>query len=181
MIDSNKTLAERCRGIELLIVDVDGVLTDGGIIYNDSGTELKNFHVRDGSGLKIWHRLGKRAAIITGRSSRIVELRAAELDVSPVVQGSRDKLAAYRQILAATSFEPIQVCAIGDDVTDLPVLCNCGLAVAVADACSEVLGETHYVTRALGGGGAVRETIELILGCQGKWQGVVQRFRNTEK
>jgi YrbI family 3-deoxy-D-manno-octulosonate 8-phosphate phosphatase len=119
----------------MLVLDVDGVLTAGGIIYGDNGVELKVFHVRDGSGLKIWQLAGKRAAIITGRSSRVVEVRAAELGVLPVFQGVRDKLAAYRQILAGSALRPEQVCAVGDDLPDLPVLMNCGLAVAVSDAC----------------------------------------------
>jgi hypothetical protein len=91
MVETSKTLAERCAGIEMLVLDVDGVLTDGSIIYNDTGMELKKFHVRDGSGLKVWHKLGKRAAIITGRSSRAVDIRAAELEIAPVIQGAASK------------------------------------------------------------------------------------------
>jgi YrbI family 3-deoxy-D-manno-octulosonate 8-phosphate phosphatase len=180
-VAANKTLAERCSGIELLIVDVDGVLTDGGITYADDGAEIKQFHVRDGSGLKIWHRLGKRAAIITGRKSRVVETRARELDVDFVFQGTRDKLADFRQILAATRLAPEQACSIGDDVTDLPVMRHSGLAVAPADGCPEVVADAHYVTCAPGGRGAVRETVEVILQCQGKWQAVVERHRNMAK
>ncbi len=172
------TLQERCKLIELLLLDVDGVLTDGGIVYAETGKEWKAFHVRDGSGLKIWHDAGKRAAIITGRSSPIVNVRAAELDIAPVIQGALEKMPAYRQILAATGMHPDQVCFVGDDLPDLPLLRNCGLAVAVADACPEVLADVHYVTRTVGGRGAVRETIELILRCQGKWQEMVERFRN---
>jgi 3-deoxy-D-manno-octulosonate 8-phosphate phosphatase (KDO 8-P phosphatase) len=170
------TLAERCTPIELLVLDVDGVLTDGAIIYGDDGTELKAFHVRDGSGLKIWQMLGKRAAIISGRRSPVVEVRAAELGIAPVVQGSLEKLPAYREILTAGGWRPEQVCMIGDDVPDLPLLRNAGLAVAVADACPDVLAHAHYVTRAPGGSGAVREVIELILRCQGLWAGVLERF-----
>ena len=154
-------------------MDVDGVLTGGGIIYGDNGVELKVFHVRDGSGLKFWHQAGKRSAILSGRTSRAVDVRAAELGVGWVVQGAADKGSAYRQVLAATGLRPDQVCGVGDDLPDLPVLRNCGLAVAVADACPEVRQEAHFVTRAAGGAGAVRETIELILRCQGRWQAVV--------
>ncbi|HEV3259657.1 MAG TPA: HAD family hydrolase [Gemmataceae bacterium] len=171
------TLAQRCLAIEMLIVDVDGVLTDGGIVYADNGPELKVFHVRDGSGLKIWQYAGKQAALITGRRSRVVEVRAAEVGLSLVFQGAPEKLAPYRQILDSRNLRPEQVCFIGDDVPDLPVLRNCGLAVAVADACPDVLGDAVYVTRAPGGRGAVRETVELILRCQGHWQRVVERFR----
>ena len=172
------TLQERCKLIELLLLDVDGVLTDGSIVYAETGKEWKAFHVRDGWGLKIWHDAGKRAAIITGRRSPIVDVRAAELDIAPVIQGALEKMPAYRQILAATGTHPDQVCFVGDDLPDLPLLRHCGLAVAVADACPEVLADVHYVTRTAGGRGAVRETIELILRCQGKWQEIVEHFRN---
>jgi 3-deoxy-D-manno-octulosonate 8-phosphate phosphatase (KDO 8-P phosphatase) len=174
------SLAERCTGIELLVLDVDGVLTDGGIVYADDGVELKRFHVRDGSGLKIWQHVGKRAAVITGRTSRVVEVRAAELGIAPVFQGAAEKVPAYRQLLAGSGLAPEQVCYIGDDVPDLGVLAQCGLAVAVADACPEVRAAAHFVTGAPGGNGAVREVIELILRCQGLWQQVVERFRNEK-
>jgi YrbI family 3-deoxy-D-manno-octulosonate 8-phosphate phosphatase len=157
---------------------VDGVLTDGGIIYGDDGTEVKVFHVRDGTGLKAWQLVGKRAAIITGRTSRVVEIRAAELGISPVFQGAADKWEAYRQILGDGAWKPDQVCVVGDDLADLPVLADCGLAVAVADACPEVRAAAHYVTGLSGGRGAVRQTIELILRCQSLWQQVVERFRS---
>jgi YrbI family 3-deoxy-D-manno-octulosonate 8-phosphate phosphatase len=170
-------LRQRCARIELLVVDVDGVLTDGGIVYADDGAELKRFHVRDGYALKIWRRQGKRAAVITGRRSRAVSVRCAEVGIETVLQGAEDKLAAYRQLLAAAALAPQQVGCIGDDLADLPLLGNCGLAVAVADACPEVRQDAHYVTQAPGGRGAVRETVELILHCQGQWQQVVEGYR----
>lgn len=172
------TLAERCRKIELLVLDVDGVLTDGGIIYSDAGSEIKKFHVRDGSGLKLWSWLGKKSAILSGRRVSVVDIRAAELDIGTVVQGERDKLPAYRRIVKEGGLEPAQVCFVGDDVPDLPVLRNSGLAVAVADACVDVQDAAHYVTRAPGGKGAVRETIELILRVQGLWVKVQERYAN---
>lgn len=172
------SLGDWCARIELLIVDVDGVLTDGGIVYSDAGTEWKRFHVRDGSGLKIWQMCGKRAAVITGRTSRIVEVRAAELGLTPVIQGASDKLPAYRQIVSASGLQDEQVCYVGDDVPDLPMLVRCGLAVAVADACAEVASAADYVTRVPGGHGAVREVVELILRSQGHWAKVVERYRN---
>jgi 3-deoxy-D-manno-octulosonate 8-phosphate phosphatase (KDO 8-P phosphatase) len=170
-------LSERCAAVELLLLDVDGVLTDGSIVYADDGVEIKAFHVRDGSGLKLWQREGKRAAVISGRRSRAVEVRAAELGIDPVIQGAADKLAAYRQLLDGSGLRPEQVAAVGDDLPDLPLLGNCGLAVAVADACAEVRAEAHCITRTPGGRGAVREVIELILRCQGRWQPVVERYR----
>jgi 3-deoxy-D-manno-octulosonate 8-phosphate phosphatase (KDO 8-P phosphatase) len=177
---SDLILAERCGRIEVLVLDVDGVLTDGGIVYGSNELELKQFHVRDGSGLKVWQLVGKRAAVITGRRSAIVEVRAAELGIAPVIQGASDKLAAYRQVLAACAVRPDQVGYVGDDLPDLPVLLNCGLAAAVADACPEVKAAAHYVTRTPGGRGAVREVIELVLRCQGQWQQVVERFRSEK-
>jgi 3-deoxy-D-manno-octulosonate 8-phosphate phosphatase (KDO 8-P phosphatase) len=170
-------LPERLQGIELLVLDVDGVLTDGGIMYTDAGAEAKQFHVRDGSGLKIWQFVGKRAAIITGRVSRVVERRATELGISPVIQGADFKLPALRRVLEATGFRPEQACVVCDDVPDLGVLVNCGLAVAVADAAPEARAAAHYVTQTPGGRGAVREVIELILRAQGRWNAVVERFR----
>jgi 3-deoxy-D-manno-octulosonate 8-phosphate phosphatase (KDO 8-P phosphatase) len=175
------TLAERCERIELLALDVDGVLTDGRIVYSDNGVEVKAFHVRDGSGLKLWQLEGKRAAVITGRTSSVVNVRAAELGIAPVIQGAADKLAGFRRLLAEVPVAPEQVCYVGDDLPDLPVLRRCGLAVAVADACAEVRARAHYVTRARGGCGAVREVVELILRCQGRWRQVVERYLRADE
>jgi 3-deoxy-D-manno-octulosonate 8-phosphate phosphatase (KDO 8-P phosphatase) len=174
---TTKTLPERCAAICLLVLDVDGVLTDGGIVYTSDGVELKRFHVRDGSGLKLWHQCGRRTALISGRNSPLVAARAAELGIELVYQGAGDKMTAYREILARTAVAPAAVCAIGDDQPDVPVLRNCGLAVAVADACVEARTCAHYVTRRPGGRGSVREVIELVLRCQGEWQRVVQTER----
>jgi len=176
MSKSAVPLQRRCMAIELLIVDVDGVLTPGGIIYADSGAEVKRFHVRDGSGLKLWQQAGKQVAIITGRSSPIVDRRARELGIDSVVQGAADKLQAFREVANRNGRHPEQICYIGDDLPDLPALRACGLAVAVADACADVLSEAHYVARATGGNGAVREVIEVILRCQDRWQPIVERF-----
>lgn len=164
------TLLDRCLDIELLVVDVDGVLTDGGIVYGTDGQEIKQFHVRDGSGLKRWQRAGKKAAVLTGRSSNVVERRAGELGLAPVVQGAGDKLAGLEVILKGTGHSAAQTCYIGDDMPDLPVLSAVRLAVTVADACPEAREVAHYVTIARGGHGAVRETIELILRAQGRWK-----------
>jgi 3-deoxy-D-manno-octulosonate 8-phosphate phosphatase (KDO 8-P phosphatase) len=180
-------LSQRCIGIELLVVDVDGVLTDGGIVYGDhcgingtQGTELKRFHVRDGSAIKLWCRQGKKAAILTGRTSRVVERRAAELGIRLLVQGADDKLAGFRQIIQNCGVQPHQVCCVGDDLPDLPVLANCGLAVAVADASPEIIAIAHYVTRLAGGTGAVREVVEMLLRAQGSWDGIIAGYRNRK-
>lgn len=177
--EMERSLGERCAAIELLVLDVDGVLTDGRIIYSDAGTEIKQFHVRDGSGLKLWHWLGKRAAIITGRTSRLVEVRAAELDVGTVIQGTPDKLPAFRRVLSELGLSPEQAAYVGDDLPDLPVMLECGLAAAVADACPEARAAAHYVTLAGGGRGAVREVIERILGAQGLWNKALERYRGS--
>lgn len=170
------TLQQRCQPLDMLLLDVDGVLTDGQIIYADNEVEIKAFHVRDGSGLKIWQLEGKQAGIITGRSSPVVEMRGAELGLKPILQGAADKLQAFRDVVAKAGLTPRQVCFIGDDLPDLPILCQCGLAVAVADACPDVRAAAHYVTQLPGGRGAVRETIELILRCQGRWQKWVDHY-----
>ncbi|MFN4259837.1 MAG: KdsC family phosphatase [Gemmataceae bacterium] len=175
-----QTLKERCASIDLLVLDVDGVLTDGRIIYADNDVEIKSFFVRDGSGLKIWSQAGKRAAIITGRTSSLVQARAAELDIDPLVQGASAKLPALADVLQRCQLPAARVCYIGDDLPDVPALRACGLAVAVADACPEVKDVAHYVTQAPGGRGAVRETIEMILGCQGKWSQIVAEFHREK-
>ena len=162
-----KTLRERCAAIELLVVDVDGVLTTGGIEYGTPELELKQFHVRDGSGLKLWHQAGKRTGLITGRRSPVVERRAAELGIAFVVQGAAEKLPAFQGLLADAGVTAEAVCYVGDDLPDVPPMRACGLAVAVADACAEARADAHYITRTPGGRGAVREVIELILRCQG--------------
>src|SRR5207244_4370147 len=137
------TLQQRCARIELLVLDVDGVLTDGSIIYGDNDVEVKAFHVRDGSGLKLWHMAGKRSAILTGRTSKVVAVRAAELGVTEVVQGAADKRAAFDHLVQGLGLRPEQVAYLGDDVPDLPALRCCGLAMAVADACAEVIEDVH--------------------------------------
>ncbi len=173
-------LASRCGSIELLLLDVDGVLTDGVIAIDDRGVELKHFYVRDGSALAIWRRAGKRAAVLSGRRSASVTRRAAELGLDPVVQGVADKLPPFRRIAADLGLDPRQVCYIGDDLPDLPVLRHVGLAACPADAAPEVRAAAHYVARAAGGRGAVRDVIETILEHQGAWEAVVASYRTQD-
>jgi 3-deoxy-D-manno-octulosonate 8-phosphate phosphatase (KDO 8-P phosphatase) len=172
----SEALERRCARIEILVVDVDGVLTDGRIVYSDGGEELKEFHVRDGSGLKLWLQLGKRAGIITGRNSPIVLRRALELGVTAVVQGAEDKRAAFERLVQEQNLDAAQAAYIGDDLPDVPVLHRCGLAVAVADACAEARAAAHYVTGAVGGRGAVREVVERLLRSQGRWPEVLAHY-----
>ena len=169
-------LAARAQKIELLLLDVDGVLTDGSILYTADGIEIKRFHVRDGSGLKFWHGHGKRSAIISGRTTPAVERRARELGIAPVFQGCAAKLPALDALLAETGLRPEQVCAIGDDLPDLPILQRSGLAVSVADGCAEVRAAVDYVTPNPGGHGAVRDAVEWLLRLQGHWDSTVAEF-----
>ena len=162
--------------IELLVLDVDGVMTDGRIIISPTGEETKVFHSRDGAGIKYWQRVGKRVAIITGRGSPAVELRARELGIFPVHLHAMDKLPILRTMLVETGMSAEQTAVMGDDLTDLPMMCHAGLAIAPADAVEDVRRRAHYVTAAKGGEGAVREAIELILRGSGLWDQVMQRY-----
>ncbi|NPV03240.1 MAG: HAD hydrolase family protein [Syntrophaceae bacterium] len=170
-------LEEKIRKVSVLILDVDGVLTDGGIVIGDDGQETKSFHVRDGHGLKMIQRAGIEVMFLTGRKSRVVEHRARELGVRKVYQGALDKLAVFEEILHAGGLTPGQVAYMGDDVVDLPVLRRAGFSVTVADAHEEVLRAVDLVTQNPGGRGAVREVCEMILKVQGKWQDVMERYR----
>lgn len=171
------SLSLRCQSIELLVMDVDGVLTDGRIVYGDGGEEIKAFHVRDGSAIKLWQKQGKRAAVLTGRTSAIVARRAAELGITAVIQGAEDKLPAFEALLRKEGVAAAQAAYIGDDLPDVPLLRRCGLAAVVADACSEARAAAHVVTQAAGGQGAVRELIELLLRHQGRWQEIVAEYQ----
>ncbi len=166
-------LAARCGPIELLLLDVDGVLTDGVIAIDDRGVETKHFFVRDGSALALWRKAGRRAAILSGRSAPLVAIRAAELGIDPVVQGAAAKGPAFRAILAGLGLESRQVCYVGDDVADLPVLRAVGLAACPADAAVEARAASQLVSRYPGGRGAVREVVETVLRHQGAWEGLL--------
>jgi 3-deoxy-D-manno-octulosonate 8-phosphate phosphatase (KDO 8-P phosphatase) len=169
-------LAERCAAIELLLTDVDGVLTDGGVFIDNDGVESKCFNIRDGLGIRLWQNSGGLAGIVTGRSSQIVKLRAAELDMEIVRQGVKEKLPVVEEILATLKLQPEQLAYIGDDLPDVPVIRFAGLGIAVADAPEEVRGAADYVTSVPGGGGAVREVVELLLKNTGKWESVIEKF-----
>ena len=171
-------LEQRCQDIELVLADVDGVLTPGQIVFNNQGIETKQFHIRDGLGIRLWQRAGYKFGLITGRSSHIVKIRAAELNVEIVRQTAEDKLPVAQEILSQLGLEPHQTCYIGDDLPDLPVIRAVGLGVAVADACSEVRQAAHYVTELGGGLGAVRETIEIILKAQRRWDDLIRKYNS---
>ena len=169
-------LDERCQSVEIVLSDVDGVLTDGHVVFDNQGIEAKQFHIRDGLGIRLWQKAGYRFGVITKRSSQIVRARTAELDIQIVRQGADDKLATLSQILAELDMSPRQACYLGDDLPDLPVIRAVGLGVAVADACVEVREAAHHVTAAAGGSGAVRETIELILKTQHRWNDLIRPY-----
>jgi YrbI family 3-deoxy-D-manno-octulosonate 8-phosphate phosphatase len=171
-------LEQRCQAIELILADVDGVLTNGGIIFDNQGIETKQFHIRDGLGIRLWQRAGYRFGLITGRSSHIVQVRAAELGIEIVRQTAEDKLPVAHEILDQLKLDASRVCYIGDDLPDLPILKVVGLAVAVADACPEVRQAAHFVSTRAGGEGAVREAIETILRSQGRWDDLIQKYLN---
>lgn len=168
---------QRAAQVNVLLLDVDGVLTDGRIVYADYGDELKFFDVQDGAGLVFWNRVGMKSALVTARTSRLLKRRAKEMRVDVVAQGKRLKLPVYEQLLKRFRVFPEQVCAIGDDLMELPILRRVGFAVAVANGVEEVKQVAHYVTRRPGGRGAVRETIELILRAKGLWDHILQRYR----
>ncbi len=169
-------MQERLRPISLLLLDVDGVLTDGRIVYDNHGAETKAFDVKDGHGIKLLQRAGIHVGIITGRQSRVVEVRAAELGITTVYQGVKDKLVPYLEILGERGLTDEQVAYMGDDVVDLPVLQRVGFAAAVADAVDDIKPLVHYVCGRRGGRGAVREVCDLILKEGGHWSEVTSRY-----
>lgn len=162
--------------IELILADVDGVLTDGGLYFDNEGIESKKFHIRDGLGIRLWQRAGYRFGILTARTSQIVRLRAAELGVDLVRQGFENKLPAAQEMIRQLRLAPEQVCYIGDDLTDLPVLRFVGLGVAVANASEDVRERADLITTQPGGQGAVRELIESLLKAKGRWDDLIEKY-----
>jgi 3-deoxy-D-manno-octulosonate 8-phosphate phosphatase (KDO 8-P phosphatase) len=170
----------RLARIKLLLMDCDGVLTDGRITLIGEADERKSFHTRDGHGLVLLHRAGLRSGIISGNRSSVVERRAADLKITFVHQGAWDKIAAYKEVLAEAGVEESEVAFIGDDVTDAPIMLRVGCAFAVADAVEETQRVAHYVTQKAGGFGAVREVCEMILRAQGRWTELMRRYFEAE-
>jgi len=162
-------VTERARAVKLLILDIDGVMTDGRIIYSVYGDELRFFDVQDGFGLTLLHRAKLRTVIITAKKSRIVKLRARDLRVTKTYHGHCDKLRIFQKVIRRFRVKPEEVCFIGDDLVDLPVLKRVGFAVSVPNAVDEVKAVAHYVTRRSGGRGAVREICDMLLKAQGAW------------
>lgn len=169
-------LISLCQPIELILTDVDGVLTDGRFTLDPRGAESKQFHSRDGQGIRLWQQRGGRVGIVTGRSSQAVTLRAAELDIAIVHQAATDKLPVAEAICDQLGIRLKQVCYVGDDLPDVPVLRAVGLGVAVADAVEEARAVANYITSVRGGHGAIREVVELVLKNTDRWEEAVRRY-----
>ncbi len=174
-----RRISEIAAGIKLLVLDVDGVLTDGSIILDGGKDELKVFHVRDGHGLVMLKKAGVKVAIITGRDSKVVDRRAAELGITEVYQRRRKKIAAYDELLSKFNIPDKEVAYIGDDVVDIPLLKKVGLPIAVADAVEEAKEAALFVTNSCGGRGAVREICDLILKANGKWSSLLDEYNQA--
>ncbi len=173
-------MQDRLANIKLLLLDVDGVLTDGRIIYDNRGNELKAFDVKDGHGLKMLQRAGIKVGIITGRSSEIVSRRAKELGIDILYQGALRKLEPYLEILSEQGLTDEQVAYVGDDVVDLPILRRVGFSATVADAVPDVAPLVDFVASHSGGRGAVREICDLLLQASGQWDELTKRYFDSD-
>jgi len=174
-------LDEACKDIRLVVLDVDGVLTDGSIIISDDGSEAKRFNVRDGAGIKYLQRAGLRVAFLSGRDTEAVARRAVQLGVEDCLQGFTEKIPPFEELLKKHGLEGKNVCFMGDDLMDIPVMRLSAFPATVADAVPEVKTAALYVTKAEGGRGAVREIAELILRSQGKWDSIISRYGLTSE
>ncbi|MBI4734800.1 MAG: HAD hydrolase family protein [candidate division NC10 bacterium] len=167
----------RAKAIKLLVLDVDGILTDGRLVYGPGGHEFTAFHILDGHGIRLALRFGLSLALITGRESEAVAQRARELGILEVHQKALDKLSVFQDLLARRGLTASQVACMGDDLVDLPLLRRAGLAITVPDAVEEIRAAAQYVTSRPGGQGAVREAIELLLKAQAHWPAVMERYQ----
>jgi 3-deoxy-D-manno-octulosonate 8-phosphate phosphatase (KDO 8-P phosphatase) len=169
-------LSEKAAKIRLLIFDVDGVLTNGALYIGDDGQEYKAFHSQDGHGLRMVQATGVKVAIITGRTSKVVEHRVRDLGINHVYQGRRDKLPAFQSLLEEVGLPPDAVAYVGDDVVDLPVMVRVGLAVAVQNAHPLVKKHAHWITARSGGEGAARDVCEMIMDAQNTLQSAFTKY-----
>lgn len=179
MKTTKKQLSEIAKNIKLLILDVDGVLTDGSIILDNEGNEYKSFHVRDGHGIKMLIHAGIQVAIITGRHSKVVERRAHELGITEVYQKCFNKTAAFKELIEKFSVSEKEIAYIGDDIVDAPIMSKIGFPVAVADASAETKEYALIITKNRGGRGAVREVTDFILKAKGIWQRMFDDYFKT--
>lgn len=167
---------ERAKRVKLLVLDVDGVLTDGRIVYGASGEEIKNFDVNDGLGILLVKRAGIKTVIVTAKASRVVTKRSKELRIDKVYQDFHYKIDALKKIRRKFRVKDDQICFIGDDIIDIPILKRIGLAVCPPNAMSEVKPFAHLITENRGGHGAVREVCNFLLKAQGKWDKITSRY-----
>ncbi|MDP2167389.1 MAG: HAD-IIIA family hydrolase [Thermodesulfovibrionales bacterium] len=179
MKKTKKQLEIIARNIKLLILDVDGVMTDGGIILDNEGNELKTFHVRDGHGIKLLMNAGIGVAIISGRGSKALEKRAKDLGIKELYQKQENKIEVYERLLKKLGISDSETAFIGDEILDIPLLRRAGLPVAVSDAVEEAKGCAMMVTEKGGGKGAVREVAEFILKAKGLWDGIIGEHSKT--
>lgn len=173
---SDEQIVARARQLEWLLLDVDGVLTDGRLTYGPEGERDKVFHVRDGLGLRLARRSGLKVGILSGRASEALRVRAAELEVDWLMMDRADKGVVFPQFVFEHDLLPAQVAYVGDDLVDLPVLLRCGLSFAPADAVREVRERVHLVLRQTGGNGAVREVCELLVKARGQWDELIAPY-----
>lgn len=171
-----REIEERIKRIKLLVTDIDGVMTDGRIVYSIYGDELKFFDVTDGFGITLLYRAGIKTIIITAKKSRIVKMRGRDLKAARVYAGFPDKIIPFNDLLKRFKVDAQEICFIGDDLLDIPVLKRVGFAVSVPNAMEEVKASAHYVTYKAGGRGAVREICDLILKTQNKWDQVTSKY-----
>ncbi len=174
--DGLETLLKRAEQVKMLLLDVDGVLTPGTIVYTDNGKQILSFHAQDGMGMKLMMQAGIQVAVLSSRSSAALEKRLSELGIESSFLGVEDKLSMYKKLLEETGLKDEQVAYIGDDWVDLPILKKVGLAVAVSNAAKPVKDHAHYITRCPGGQGAVREVCDLILRLQGRWDELLKTY-----
>lgn len=167
---------EKAANIRLLLLDVDGVLTDGTLLYSTSGEEYKAFNTQDGFGITLLHQAGVATGIITARKSEMVQRRAEELKMAHIHQGARKKNEAFRAIVKSTGLKPVEIAYMGDDWLDLALLQQVGLSLAPANGAEEVKERVHYVTPRAGGHGAVRDACNLILGARGELQKLLREY-----
>ena len=172
----SQAITTAAKNIKLLLLDVDGVLTDGKLYYGNSGEELKAFNIQDGLGIKLLQQGGIQVGIITGRVSTLLQRRADELGINPVIQGREDKLIALRELLKSQNLDLHQIAFMGDDLPDLSAIHSVGLGITVANASSTLAAKADWQTLRSGGDGAVREAAEMILKAQGKFDTLVERF-----
>lgn len=173
---TDQEIQSRAARIKLFLMDCDGVMTDASIWILENSEDQKAFNTRDGLGLDLWHRAGLKSGVISGRVSSALTRRAEKLGMSYVCQGCDDKEKAFAEIVSAAGLTNAEVAFAGDDLNDIPLMRQSGLAIAVADAAFETRENAHYITQARGGHGAVREIVELILKAQGRWDDLVQHY-----